>query len=196
MTDEAGGDVLNGQALFEQALFEEAAKKSALLWVAPPGGTRRPVWHLWHTGAVLVVGDGPGEQPLHGLPDAQTATVTVRSKDKGGRLLSRTVRVLRVPPGGEAWQEAVGQLRGKRLNAPDYPDVPERWARECVLLRLEPEPPDAAAGEEAAGSETAEAASTGMEAAVPLASPATTRVPRPPSLPRAVLRRRRPRGGT
>ncbi|NYV77754.1 hypothetical protein HW445_26020, partial [Streptomyces sp. UH6] len=59
--------------LFDRALVEEAAKKSALVWVRAEGGdvpgVDRALWHVWHDGAVCLVGDGPGEQPLPGLAD-------------------------------------------------------------------------------------------------------------------------------
>ena len=54
-----------------------------------------------------------------GLADGGTAEVTVRSKDKGGRLVAWTARVVELAPGSEAWEAAVAELKGKRLNAPD-----------------------------------------------------------------------------
>jgi hypothetical protein len=167
----------------DRALVEEATKKSGLIWVrgdGPAGTADRPLWHVWHEGAVLVLGDGPGEQPLPGLVDGGTATVTVRSKDKGGRLVAWTARVVELAPDGEEWTAAVQELKGKRLNAPDGEEAPRRWARECRVLRLaavavDAEPP------------------TGSLAAVPLATPVTTRQPAPAALPKLLLRRRRGR---
>ncbi len=54
----------------------------------------------------------------------------MRSKDKGGRLVSWTARVVELPAGSEAWQAAVADLKGKRLNAPDGEAMTDRWARE------------------------------------------------------------------
>ncbi|GGT39934.1 hypothetical protein [Streptomyces purpureus] len=158
------------------ALVEEATKKSGLIWVRG-AGPARALWHVWHDGAAHVVGDGPGEQPLPGLADGSVAEVTVRSKDKGGRLVAWTASVTELAPGSEAWQAAVDELKGKRLNAPDGEAMPERWARECRVLRLEPR--DAHTDHP-----------HGSLAEAPLATPATTRRPIPAALPRLLLKRR------
>ncbi|MER5351182.1 hypothetical protein ABT093_12705 [Kitasatospora sp. NPDC002551] len=170
----------------DRALLEEAAKKSGLLWVRADGQKHaRALWHAWHDGAVVVVGDG-AEQPLHGLAGGAGATVTVRSKDKGGRLTGWPARVVELTPGGEAWLGAVEELKGKRLNAPDTDTITDRWARECRVLRLEP------AG--AAGAELAErpgAMPQDSHVAVPMPTPATTRRPIPAGLPKLLLKRRK-----
>lgn len=162
----------------DQALVEEATKKSGLVWVNGPGVPARALWHVWHEGAACLIGDGPGEQPLPGLTDGGPAEVTVRSKDKGGRLVSWTATVVELAPDSEAWAAAVAELKGKRLNAPDGEAMTARWARECRVLRLEPTGvtlplPD------------------GDLAARPLPSPATTREPIPAGLPKLLVRRRR-----
>ncbi|MCW5253237.1 MULTISPECIES: hypothetical protein [unclassified Streptomyces] len=164
--------------LLDPALVEEATKKSGLIWVRGPGTAARPLWHVWHDGAACVVGDGPGEQPLPGLADGGGAEVTVRSKDKGGRLVSWTARVVERAPGSEAWEAAVAELKGKRLNAPDGEAMTARWARECRVLRLEP-----------TGATTA--LPTDALAVPPLPTPATTREPVPAGLPRLLRRRGR-----
>ena len=164
--------------LLDQALVEEATKKSGLIWVKGPGVPARALWHVWQEGAALVVGDGPGEQPLPGLADGVTAEVTVRSKDKGGRLVTWTARVAQLAPGTKAWEAAVADLKGKRLNAPDGEAMPERWARECRVLRLEP------AGASAPLPD-------GSLAEVPVPTPATTRRPIPAGLPRLLAKRRK-----
>ncbi|WMX45196.1 hypothetical protein RGF97_10480 [Streptomyces roseicoloratus] len=166
--------------LLSAALVEEAAKKSGLIWVRGEAPAARPLWHVWHDGAAHVVGDGPGEQPLPGLRDGGTAEVTVRSKDKGGRIVAWTAGVRELTPGTEEWDAAVAELKGKRLNAPDGEAMPERWARECRLVRLDPrtattELPD------------------GSLAAVPLPSPGITRRPVPAGLPKLLLKRKRRR---
>lgn len=172
----------------EAALVEEAAKKSALLWVRGPDGPARALWHVWHDGAVCLVGDGSLEQPLTGmgLADGGTAAVSVRSKDKWSRLVVWQARVVELTPHGERWEAAVGELRGKRLNAPDAPVIAERWARESRVLRLEP------TGEPV---QTPETMPDGPHTAVPLPTPATTRGRAPRALPRLLLRRRRGRSG-
>ncbi|MER5738644.1 hypothetical protein ABT117_23595 [Streptomyces sp. NPDC002262] len=163
----------------ELFLVEEATKKSGLVWVRGTGPARA-LWHVWHDGAAHVVGDGPGEQPLPGLADGATAEVTVRSKDKGGRIVSWTAAVRQLSPGTEEWDAAVAELKGKRLNAPDGEAMPERWARECRVLRLDPR------------SATTDLPD-GSLAAVPLPSGATTRRPVPAALPRLLLGRKRKR---
>ncbi|OKK20717.1 hypothetical protein AMK16_09795 [Streptomyces sp. CB00455] len=157
------------------ALVEEATKKSGLIWVRGAGADRA-LWHAWVDGAAHVLGDGPGEQPFPGLADGATAEVTVRSKDKGGRLVAWTAAVRELAPRGEEWAAAVAELKGKRLNAPDAQEMTERWARECRLLRLEPR----AVHAQLPG---------GSLAAAPLPSPAVTRRPVPAGLPKLLLRR-------
>ncbi|MFI9175098.1 hypothetical protein [Streptomyces lincolnensis] len=164
--------------LLDQALVEEATKKSGLIWVKGPGGPARALWHVWHEGAACLVGDGPGEQPLPGLADGAGAEVTVRSKDKGGRLVSWPAKVVELAPDSEAWQAAVAELKGKRLNAPDGEAMTGRWSRECRVLRLEP----AGATMPLPEGDLAEA---------PLPTPATTREPIPAGLPRLLLKRRK-----
>ncbi|MFF3450608.1 hypothetical protein ACFYXJ_26090 [Streptomyces sp. NPDC002667] len=179
------------QELLDQALVEEATKKSGLIWVrdagapAPAGpgagAPTRALWHVWHEGAACLVGDGPGEQPLPGLADGGRAVVTVRSKDKGGRLVTWSAKVVELSAGTPEWEAAVGELKGKRLNAPDGEAMPERWARECRVVRLEPTDATAALPD-------------GSLAERPLPTPATTRRPVPAALPRLLLKRRGKRG--
>lgn len=173
--------------LLDQALIEEASKKSGLIWVRGPQGPSRALWHAWHDGAVCLVGGGPFEQPLDGLglTDGGSATVSVRSKDKGGRLVVWPARVVELAPHGERWETVVAELRGKRLNAPDFPTVADRWARECRVLRLEP------AGELV---ERPGAMPDVSQSAVPLPTPATTRRRIPAALPRLLFRKRRQQG--
>ncbi|MET7619440.1 hypothetical protein [Streptomyces sp. NPDC005408] len=168
------------EQLLGPALIEEATKKSGLVWVRG-GGPARALWHVWHDGAAHVVGDGPGEQPLPQLADGATAEVTVRSKDKGGRLIVWTATVSELEPHSEAWESAVAELKGKRLNAPDAEQMTERWARECRVLRLEP----------GAASTTDFPDDSG--AAAPLPTTATTRRPAPAGLPRLLLKRKQKR---
>ncbi|MFE0134396.1 hypothetical protein ACFWY6_22955 [Streptomyces sp. NPDC059037] len=165
------------ETLLSQALLEEATKKSGLIWVRGEGPARA-LWHVWHEGAVHLVGDGPGEQPLPGLADGSTAEVTVRSKDKGGRLIAWTAAVSELAPRSEAWEAAVAELKGKRLNAPDAERVPERWAAECRVLRLTPK-------------DVVTDLPDGSLAAAPLPTGATTRLPVPDALPRLLFKRKR-----
>jgi len=164
--------------LLDRALVEEATKKSGLVWVKGPEGPARALWHVWHEGAVCLVGDGSGEQPLPGLSDGGAAEVTVRSKDKGGRLVSWAAKVVELAPRSEAWEAAVAELKGKRLNAPDGEAMTERWARESRVLRLEPTGDTAALPD-------------GDLAEPPLPTPATTREPVPAGLPRLLMKKRK-----
>ncbi|WP_416968348.1 hypothetical protein [Streptomyces sp. 4F14] len=161
----------------DRALVEEATKKSGLIWVRGTAAAR-PLWHAWHEGAAHVLGDGPGEQPLTGLADGDTAEVTVRSKDKGGRLVTWAARVVHVQPGTDEYAAAVTELKTKRLNAPDGEAMVDRWARECRLLRLEP------TGETSPMPE-------GDLAAPPVPTPATTRQPIPAGVPRLLFKKRK-----
>jgi hypothetical protein len=130
------------------ALVEEATRKSALIWLrvgaadGTGGGDRaQAAWHVWADGAVFLV-TGGAEQPLPGLQEAlatrSAVTVTARSKDKGGRLVTYLARPSRVEPGTEEWNAAVAELHAKRLNAPDGEQQPARWARESTVVRLDP----------------------------------------------------------
>src|SRR5438270_833790 len=67
-----------------------------------------------------------------------TATLTVRTDLPGEGVLVRQATVSRIVPGTAAWDTVVPLLHDKRLNAPDGEQQPERWARESVVLRLEP----------------------------------------------------------
>jgi hypothetical protein len=129
------------------ALVEEATKKSGMLWLALPGLPHpRAAWHIWRPaaddgagapGAAYVVTGGI-EQPLPGLPEAERVTVTVRSKDKGARLVSWVAAVEQVRPGSEEWNTIVPLLTKERLNAPDGEHQAERWADEAYVIRLTP----------------------------------------------------------
>jgi hypothetical protein len=176
-------DSPTGDALLDQALVEEATKKSGLVWVRGGEALRgreapsRALWHVWHEGAACLVGDGPGEQPFPDLVDGGPAVVTVRSKDKGGRLIGWAARVVELVPGSPAWEAAVAELKGKRLNAPDGEAMPGRWARECRVLRLEP-------------TGSALPLPDGDLAQAPVPTPATTRRPIPAAVPRLLFGRR------
>ncbi|CAM5469445.1 Pyridoxamine 5'-phosphate oxidase family protein OS=Streptomyces alboniger OX=132473 GN=CP975_23380 PE=4 SV=1 [Streptomyces alboniger] len=169
---------MTADPLLDRALVEEATKKSGLIWVRGEGSPARALWHVWHEGAVHLVGDGPGEQPLPGLVDGGSAEVTVRSKDKGGRIVAWTAGVHELPPGSEAWEAAVAELKGKRLNAPDAEQLTVRWAEQCRVVRLAP-------------SGVLSGLPEGSLAAAPLPSTATTRLPTPVALPRLLLKRKR-----
>jgi hypothetical protein len=152
------------------ALVEEATKKSGMLWLALPDLPQpRLAWHIWHThderAAAAYVVTGGIEQPLPGLPEAERVTVTVRSKDKGGRLVSWVAAVEQVEPGSPEWDDVVPLLAKARLNAPDGEHQTERWAKEAFVIRLTP------TGETP---ETPETMPDDYAAVRPVPSPATT----------------------
>lgn len=124
------------------ALIEEAGKKSSVLWLTYAGSSRaRPAWHVWLDGAAYVVAAGApesAEQPLPGLADASSATVTMRAKDARSRLVSWEATVSRVAAGSEEWEAACKALRGGRLNAAESATLPEQWAETAVVVRLRP----------------------------------------------------------
>jgi hypothetical protein len=160
------------------ALIAEACRKSAVVWIALPELPQpRAAWQVWFDDAAHVVSGG-GEQELPGLRSAGTVEVTVRSKDKGARLVRWVARVQHLEPGSEPWETAARELLAKRLNLRDADRARQRWAEECLLTRLEP------TGEvlERPGAMSADA-----HAAPPLPSPAATIGP----LPFMLGRRRR-----
>jgi len=166
-------------------VLDEATKKSGLIWVRPTG--RGPhaqaVWHVWQDGSAWVLGGGI-EQPVPDL--GSRAYVTVRSKDKGSRLLTWVADASRVEAGSQEWDSVVPTLQAKRLNSPDGDEAPQRWARECTLWRLTP------TGEV---TETPDQPSTNSHAVVPPPSSARSHVPRPLHLRGRPARRGRARNG-
>ncbi len=120
-------------------LVAEASRRSEALWVGVSGGPPRLVWHVWHDGAVCLVG-GRGEQELPALEDR--AVVTVRSRARPtDRVVRFEARVEAVQPGTPAWDQVTPLLAAARLNAPDAGSMAERWAAGGVrVLRLVPDP--------------------------------------------------------
>jgi hypothetical protein len=118
------------------SVVADVSKKAGLLWITAPGSPQAmPTWHHWHGDAAYVIAGG-AEQPLRGLADAERVTVTVRHKPAG--VLTWTATVTTVSPDSAEWAEVVPELHTKRLNSPDGQQAPERWARESVLIRLDP----------------------------------------------------------
>jgi hypothetical protein len=157
------------------AVLAEATRRSGLVWVTVPGRLPRPAWHVWHDGAVwLLVARAPGspEQSVPGLLTAARVRVTVRSRDKGGRLVTYDATTRSLEPGSAEWAELLPPLLDGRLNVPDgVAAARDRWARECALVRLEPVLPLV----EGPGT-----LPTGSHAAPPAGSPARTPTPLPP----------------
>ena len=113
-------------------------KKTGICWVRWAGETRdHPVWHTWHDGTAYVVA-GDGEQPLPGAETAESAMVTARTKDSRARLILWEATVTRLQPWSPEWDEAVSLLQAERLNLVDPGQVAQRWAADCIILRLTP----------------------------------------------------------
>ena len=128
---------MDGDGPAVPALVVEATKKAGLLWIGVGGRPPAAAWHLWRDGRAYVV-TGPGEQPVPGLADADRCDVTVRSTDKGGRIVTWRARVERVEPDGEEWSEVVPAMLAARLNLADSAGAERRWARTAAVLRLTP----------------------------------------------------------
>jgi hypothetical protein len=161
----------------EAALIAELAKKSGVCWVGVDGQTH-PVWHVWLDDAMYVVSGGT-EQPLPRLEDA-TVTVTLRSRDGGGRLVTWPAAVSRLTRDDPDWVSITTALVAARLNLPDPATAAEGWASGSVVHRLQP------AGDLVEGPG---ALSDESHAAPPVATPATTRGRLPRVLHRRVRRR-------
>jgi hypothetical protein len=116
-------------------LIAEATRRSGVVWVAGPAGVPVLLWHVWHDGAMYVVGGGP-EQALPVAP-GDAARVVVRSKAaQAGVVVEWPASVDAVVPGAGLWDEVVPLLAAERLNA--EAGRSERWALECVVLRFTP----------------------------------------------------------
>jgi hypothetical protein len=151
------------------ALVAEAMKKAAIVWLAAAGRPAYPVWCM-PIGDALYVVTGGDEQPAPDLTAAERVTVTARG-DHGGRIVSWPAAVARVTPDDDSWSEVATLLAGKRLNASGPVDaLVAQWATTSVVIRLAPIDDEA---------ETGADASTGSGAAVPLQTPAATRVAKP-----------------
>ncbi|MCA1824796.1 MAG: hypothetical protein ABR520_06300 [Mycobacteriales bacterium] len=137
---EPGPGAVGGGPAVVPPIIDEATKKSDICWIGWPGlegQSARGAWFLYHQGAVYVVFGG-SEQQLPGLESADSAIVSVRSKDKGSLLVSWRAAVDIVPPGSALWEEVTPLLMGKRLNSRDGDEAGTRWARECRIARLVP----------------------------------------------------------
>lgn len=154
-----------------RALVEEAAKKSGLLWLDLPALPQpRAAWHVWHDGSAYVLTGGEGEQPLPGLPESAAVTVILRSKDKGGRLISFVADAEPVEPGSELWDAVAPLLAKDRLNAASHEGQVERWATESWIIRLTP----AFEADGADGADGAAGAAGDYATVRPVPTPATT----------------------
>ena len=158
------------------ALVAEGMKKSGVCWVRPLGTTRAyACWHVWYEGSAYVL-TSPDEQPLPDIDQAETADVTIHSKDTRERLLTWTAQVSLVEPGTDEWDAVTELLVAGRLNLVDPAGAVDRWARDGLVVRLTPTGDYTEAPDEMGPD---------SEATVPVETSATTKGP----LPRIVHRR-------
>ena len=116
-------------------LVAEATRRSGVVWVGRGDEPPTLLWHVWHDGAMYVVGGGP-EQALPVAP-GDAARVVVRSKAaQAGVVVEWPATVDAVVPGTELWDEVLPLLAAERLNA--EAGRSERWAQECLVLRFTP----------------------------------------------------------
>lgn len=117
-------------------LIADLAKKSGLVWVSYAHHSRA-VWHEWVGDAVCVVSGG-SEQPLPRIAEHQTVTLLLRSKATRALVAEASARVEVITPESEHWDPVTTALKSGRLNLVDSDNAIERWARECVVVRLVP----------------------------------------------------------
>ncbi|MGH1562068.1 hypothetical protein [Mumia sp. DW29H23] len=128
--------VTDFDALFRRAFVAEVAKKSGLLWIVYDGAWH-PVWHVWHEDAVCVVAGGD-EQPLPGIKDAREVVLDLRAKSTRAQVARVRATVEVVGPDHADWADVTAVLVADRLNLFEADEAVERWARECVVVRLHP----------------------------------------------------------
>ena len=124
-------------------LVEEAARKAAVAWIGFGDGPAYCVWVLPLEGRLYVI-TGPGEQSVPGLSEAlpagTDATVTLRG-DHGGTIVSFAAAITEIRPNSTEWDAVAPQMANKRLNASgSADDLVARWAAECLLVALSPQP--------------------------------------------------------
>ncbi|WP_157805061.1 hypothetical protein [Mumia flava] len=168
-------------ALYRQAFVAEVAKKAGLLWVIY-ADRWHPVWHVWHEGSVCVVAGGD-EQPLPQIREQDEVVLDLRAKSTRAAVAKVRASVEVLGPDHDDHDAVVEALTAGRLNLFDGEQAPQRWARECTIVRFTPTDLIAAPGhlDESAQREQ------------PIPSPAVTADSRPFSLHR---QRRIPRLST
>ena len=176
-----GGD----PAIAAKETFNKAVSKGAVVWVTVPLAQRvkygrkqyrteheQPVWYVWTDGKIYVL-DGPTEQQVPGLPQAETVKLTARSKDLRSRVADIPATVAVIPNDSERF-DVIGRMAlGRRLNLPDGDGALERWRSKCTLVELTPDfgeerqAAQAAAPAAVAGDGAADAGAEGGAAAKP-----------------------------
>ena len=127
--------------------LNKALSKGAVLWITVDSETiakgkyaphSQAVWYVWTDGKVYVL-DGPTEQQVPGLPQAEAVTITARSKDLRSRVSDVPATVAIIPNDSERF-DLIGRMAlGRRLNLPDGDGALERWRTNCTLVELTPD---------------------------------------------------------
>lgn len=119
----------------------ELARKSSVAWIEAAGRTW-PVWYEWVDDSICVVGTVGSvgiEQPLPALADGDRATVLLRSKTDRQLAAAVPVTAEVIEPNSDRWGAVTSALKAGRLNAADSPNEIDRWAAECLVVRLIPD---------------------------------------------------------
>jgi len=119
---------------------ETALKKGSLVWLDIPqrdgAVVQRPAWYVQDGRSIYVIKGGI-EQELPGLEQADTVTVTVKSKDIKATIAELPAGVRIVDDAAEFDRIATLGM-GTRLNLLDGQDALERWRSDCVMVHLTP----------------------------------------------------------
>jgi hypothetical protein len=117
-------------------LVAEAAKKSQVGWLCVADAPAQAIW-FETDGSDLVVVIGGDEQAVPGIEAAQSAELTLRSKDTGASVVGATVTVRRIDKQSEEWERVAKTLSPKRLNGVSE-DLTAQWRASSELYRLSP----------------------------------------------------------
>ncbi|MEX2324621.1 MAG: hypothetical protein WD576_02625 [Nitriliruptoraceae bacterium] len=133
-------DSVAGEGVFTEAT-QAALKKSAVCWITIPQGKKkgsvtRPAWYV-QQGASLFVLKGGDEQELPGLENAQTVTLTIKSKDIKSTI-GTTEADVRIVTDDDEFERIAAIGMGTRLNLKDGERALERWKQTCVLAEITP----------------------------------------------------------
>jgi hypothetical protein len=120
-------------------LIAEAMKKAAIVWLHIEHKQPVLIWTVWanEQGTCYVLFGGM-EQQIPGLTNTAQCQVMVRSSDNGAHILTWEANVHQLEPDSAEWDAAVSVLLPKRLNLPDTPTAPQRWAKTSHIAALAP----------------------------------------------------------
>ena len=120
----------------------ESLKKTSIIWLTIPQNDGAPIikpaWFVYDGGKVFVL-TGPGEQDLTGIAEADTVTLTARSKEERSEIASVPAIVNVVPNTSDLFGRVAQMGLGTRLNLPDGEAAFDRWRQTCTLVELSPQ---------------------------------------------------------